>query len=154
LAAASLFTCTADLSKFLNANVSNNKVLSRESITKMSTPETFINGMGIYGLGPHIYSQNDPNSNIIGHDGSGNNAINTAARIDLNSKDGIIILETGNYNIASSIADEWLFWKAGIADYVVMQRNKSYLLTLLGIGYVVILGLFVVVIWRRRRNTY
>lgn len=154
LAAASLFTCTADLSKFLNANVSNNKVLSRESITKMSTPETFINGMGIYGLGPHIYSQNDPNSNIIGHDGSGNNAINTAARIDLNSKDGIIILETGNYNIASSIADEWLFWKAGIADYVVMQRNKSYLLTLLGIGYVVVIGLFVVVIWRRRRNTY
>lgn len=59
--------------------------------------------MGVYGLGPHLYSQNDPNSLIIGHDGSGNNAINTAARIDLKSKNGIIVLETGNHDMASSI---------------------------------------------------
>ncbi|CAA6830082.1 MAG: D-alanyl-D-alanine carboxypeptidase (EC [uncultured Aureispira sp.] len=150
LAAASLFTSTADLSKFLKANVSNNKVLSKATITTMSTPETFINGIGVYGLGPHIYSQNDPNSTIIGHDGSGNNAINTAARIDLSSKDGIIILETGNYNIASSIADEWLFWKAGIADYVVIQRNKPYLLKCLFIGYFVLIGFFVLILWRKR----
>jgi CubicO group peptidase (beta-lactamase class C family) len=151
LAAASLFTSTADLSKFLVANISSNSVLSKETIAKMSTPETFINDIGVYGLGPHLYSQNDQNSNIIGHDGSGNNAINTAARIDLKSKDGIIILETGNHNIASSIADEWIFWKAGIADYVVMQRNKSYLLTLLAIGYVFILVLSIFII-RKKDN--
>ncbi|WP_432411549.1 serine hydrolase domain-containing protein [Rasiella sp. SM2506] len=139
LAAASLNTSTSDLSKFLLANVSRNSVLSEELITKMSTPETFINKIGVYGLGPHLYSQNDENSVIIGHDGSGNNAINTAARIDLKSKSGIIILETGNHNLASSIADEWIFWKAGIGDYVVMQRNKPYVLTLLVIGYVSIL---------------
>jgi len=139
LAAASLFTSTADLFKFLEANISSNVVLSQETIMEMSTPETFINDIGVYGLGPHLYSQNDPNSNIIGHDGSGNNAINTAARIDLKSKNGIIILETGNYAIASGISDEWLFWKAGIADYVVIQRNKSYILTLLIIGYVIII---------------
>jgi CubicO group peptidase (beta-lactamase class C family) len=138
LAAASLFTSTADLSKFLIASISSNNVLSKETITEMSAPETFINNTPVYGLGPHLYSQNDQNSNVIGHDGSGNNAINTAARIDLKSKNGIIVLETGNHNIASAIADEWLFWKAGIADYVVMQRNKSYLLTLLLIGYVII----------------
>ncbi len=131
LAAASLFTTTADLSKFLRANVSSNTVLSEKTIIQMSTPETFINDIGVYGLGPHLYSQNTENSQIIGHDGSGNNAINTVARIDLKSKDGIIILETGNRNIASAMADEWIFWKAGIADYVVMQRNKSYLPSLL-----------------------
>jgi len=150
LAAASLFTSTADLSKFLEANVASNPVLSKETITAMSTPETFINEIEVYGLGPHLYSQNDPKSTIIGHDGSGNNAINTAARIDLKSKSGIIILETGNYNIASSLADEWLFWKAGIADYVVMQRNKTYLLGLLLIGYVLIIILSVFSI--RRKN--
>lgn len=150
LAAASLFTSTADLSKFLQANVASNPVLSKETITEMSAPETFINDIGVYGLGPHLYSQNDPNSTIIGHDGSGNDAINTAARIDLKSKSGIIILETGSYNMASSLADEWLFWKAGIADYVVMQRNKTYLLSLLLIGYVIIIVLAVFII--RRKN--
>ena len=152
LAAASLFTSTADLSKFLMANISNNAVLSKETITQMSKPETYINDIGVYGLGPHLYSQKDLNSKIIGHDGSGNNAINTAARIDLISKNGIIILETGNYDIASGIADEWLFWKAGIADYVVMQRNKSYLLTLLIIGYVIIIILSIVIIRRKNKQ--
>lgn len=152
LAAASLFTSTADLSKFLEANISSNPVLSKETITEMSKPETFINDIGVYGLGPHLYSQNDQNSNIIGHDGSGNNAINTAARIDLISKNGIIILETGNHNIASALSDEWIFWKAGIADYVVMQRNKSYLLTLLIIGYVIIIFLSVIIIRKKNKQ--
>ncbi len=153
LAAASLFTSIADLTKFLEANISSNTVLSKETIAKMSISETFINDIGVYGLGPHLYSQNDQNSTIIGHDGSGNNAINTAARIDLKSKNGIIILETGNYNIASGMADEWIFWKAGIADYVVMQRNKSYLLTLLIIGYVIIVILSIFIIRKQKSKT-
>jgi CubicO group peptidase (beta-lactamase class C family) len=150
LAAASLFTTTADLSKFLEANISDNPVISKETITEMSKPETSINNIGVYGLGPHLYSQNDQKSTIIGHDGSGNNAINTAARIDLKSKNGIIILETGNYDIASGIADEWIFWKAGIADYVVMQRNIPFLIKLLVLGYLVIIAFSVTLI--RKKN--
>ncbi len=149
LAAAGLLTCTEDLSKFLLANISSNPVLSKASIIEMSAPETFINDMGIYGLGPHLYSQDNPYSKIIGHDGSGNNAINSAARIDLKSKNGIIILETGSYDIASSTADEWLFWKVRIADYVVIMRNKTYLLTLLLTGYIAI-ALFSIFFLRKK----
>lgn len=152
LAAASLFTTIADLSKFLKANISSNLVLSEATIAEMSIPETFINKTPVYGLGPHLYSQNDDNSIIIGHDGSGNNAINTAARIDLKSKNGIIILETGNYTIASEISDEWIFWKAGIADYFVIQRNKSYLLTLLIIGYTIIIFSWIIIIQKNRKK--
>lgn len=144
LAAAALYSCTEDLSKFLLANVNENKVLKPETIKLMSQPETYINEIGIYGMGPHLYSQRDKNSKIIGHDGSGGRPgpiVNTAARIDLLSKNGIIVLEMGNYDIASSLADEWIFWKAGIADYVVIHRNKTYLITLLLIGYLVIIGL-------------
>ncbi|MFY0605929.1 MAG: beta-lactamase family protein [Cyclobacteriaceae bacterium] len=152
LAAASLYTSTEDLSKFLLASISNNPVLSPKTITQMTTPETFINEIGVYGLGPHLYSQNDENSNIIGHDGSGNNAINTAARIDLISKDGIIILETGNYRIASALSDEWIYWKAGIADYVVIQRNKPFLLTMLIIGYLFIAVTSIFMIRREKKR--
>ena len=45
----------------------------------------------------------------------------------------------GNRSLASSLADEWMYWKVGIADDVVMKRNKSYIFTLLIIGYLVIL---------------
>lgn len=103
-----------------------------------SKPQTYINNSPVYGLGPHLYSQNDKNSNIIGHDGSGNNTINTAARIDIKLKNGIIILETGNTSIAFYMADERIFWKAGIADYVVMTRNRSYVLIILISGYIFI----------------
>ncbi len=150
LAAASLHTCTEDLSKFLIANVSENSVLSNETILKMSKSETFINKIGVYGLGPHLYSQNDENSTIIGHDGSGNNAINTAARIDLKSKSGIIALAMGNHSIASSLSDEWIFWKVGIADYVVMMRNKSYILTLLVIGSLLIISSSIFIFRRKK----
>lgn len=137
-AAAALLTSSEDLAKFLLANVSENPVLKSTTIEEMGQPETYINKTPVYGLGPHLYSQNDQASRIIGHDGSGNDAINTAARMDLYSKNGIIILETGSFNIASTIADEWMFWKAGIADYVVMMRNKSHLLILLFTGYITI----------------
>jgi len=155
LAAASLHTSASDLSKFVLANISENSVLSEETVLEMSLPEAYINDYPVYGLGPHLYSQKEENSKIIGHDGSGNNALNTAARVDLNSKNGIIILETGNHNLASSMADEWLFWKAGIADFVVMQRNKSYLLTLLIIGYVIIgaLSIFMIRKNNKKRKT-
>lgn len=150
LAAAGLYTTTADLSKFLQAQLTDNPVLSKETVTLQSQAEAFIGNIGVYGLGPHLYSQNDQNSLIIGHDGSGNNAINTAARIDLKTGSGVIVLETGHWNIASSLADEWIFWKAGIADYVVMQRNKNYLLTLWGVGCVLQIVLFLILI--RARN--
>ncbi|MBL4664209.1 MAG: serine hydrolase [Flavobacteriaceae bacterium] len=153
LAAASLYTCTEDLSKFLLANINENKVLTQKSIAQMSESESFINGIGVYGMGPHLYSQNREDSKIIGHDGSsGSPVINTAARIDLKSKNGIIILEMGSHDIASSLADEWIFWKAGIADYVVIMRNKTYLIVLLIIGYLIIAALAIFIIRRKNKN--
>ncbi|SFT37999.1 CubicO group peptidase, beta-lactamase class C family [Algoriphagus locisalis] len=147
LAAASLFTSTADLSKFLIANLTDNPVLRRETILQMSKPETFINKIGVYGLGPHLYSQNDAQSNIIGHDGSGGTiVINTAARVNIKSNNGIIALTMGNPSVASEIADEWLFWEAGIADFVVMQRNIPFLIKLLVVGYLVILAVSISII--------
>ncbi|WP_194850653.1 serine hydrolase domain-containing protein [Nonlabens antarcticus] len=139
LAAAGLFTSVEDLSKLMQATISDNVVLSQATKDLMNAPQTYVNDVPVYGLGPDLYSQSDEDSKVIGHDGVGGvTAMNTAARIDLNSKDGIIILQMGNYYTASGIAEEWLFWKFGIADFKVIQRNKSFLLSLLIIGYLVI----------------
>jgi CubicO group peptidase (beta-lactamase class C family) len=153
LAAASLYTSAADLTKFLIANISQNNVLSLEAINQMSQPESFINNTPVYGLGPHLYSQGNEGSNVIGHDGSGGTPrVNTAARVDLVSKNGIIIMEMGSPNIASNMADEWLFEKAGIADFVVITRNMNYLISLFAIGVVVIVILAVFIIRKRKTS--
>ncbi len=47
----------------------------------------------------------------------------------------------------------WIIWKAGIADYVVMQRNKSYLLTLLIAGYLIIVLSSAFVIRKKSKYT-
>jgi len=140
LAAASLYTCSSDLSKFMLAHISDNDVLSQATIAEMIKPQTYIGETPVYASGPHLYSQNYKDSNVIGHDGNGGKTvINTAARIDLKSKNGIIILESGHHNIASVLADEWMYSKFGIADFVVMQRNIPYLLMLLLVGYIAII---------------
>ena len=57
LAAASLYTNAADLSKFMIAHVSANPVLNASTIETMMEAETFINNTPVYALGPHLYSQ-------------------------------------------------------------------------------------------------
>ena len=152
LAAASLYTTVSDLALFVNANLGQNKVLSTTSLDQMYTPHAFVNEIGIHALGPTIFARNDAGVVIYGHDGYGDPAINTAARINLETGDGIIVFETGHYDIASSISDHWIFWKTGIADFVVIMANRNWLLTLLIAGYLTILvGVYARM--RRQRST-
>lgn len=151
LAAASLYTTTSDLALFLKANISSNAVLSEESLELMYTPHAFVNTTGIHALGPTIFARSGDGVFVHGHDGSGA-AINTAARINRDTGDGIIVFETGHHNLASSLADHWIFWTTGIADFVVITSNKNRLLTILILGYVVILGGLVYLAMRRRKG--
>lgn len=153
LAAASLYTSLADLSKFLEASVSKDGLLSAKSLDLMSKPAGFRNNYGVHGLGPMIYGAHAGVARIIGHDGSsGKPVINTTARVNLDSRDGIIVMEVGNHNLASNLADEWMFAKVGIADYVVIQRNKPYLITLLIGGYIVIILLTLYTAIKKRKE--
>ncbi|MFT4605982.1 MAG: CubicO group peptidase (beta-lactamase class C family) [Rhodothermales bacterium] len=151
LAAASLNTTISDLALFVNANVAANNVLTPTSLDQMYTPHAFVNDFGIHALGPTIFARDGKGLMIHGHDGYGDPTLNTAARINRDTGDGIIVFETGHPNFASSMADHWIFWKTGIADFVVITGNKNWLLTLLLGGYGVILLL--VLLRRRRRRT-
>ncbi|MFT5143836.1 MAG: CubicO group peptidase (beta-lactamase class C family) [Rhodothermales bacterium] len=151
LAAASLNSTVSDLALFLKANTGPNAVLSAESLEAMYTAHAFIGDTGIHALGPTIFARSGDGVFIHGHDGSGGPAINTAARLNLDTGDGIIVLETGHPNIASSIADHWIFWKTGIADFVVITANKNWLLFLLLSGYATIICL-TILSGRRRKS--
>lgn len=147
LAAASLYTSIADLSLFLRANVGDNPVLSKETINMMST-----SGQWSHGLGPMIFGKNGAGDLIIGHDGNNRAAINNAARINLKTKSGILVFETGSPGFASDIANHWIFWKTGIPNNTVMISNVKMLLSLLISGYVIILVLSIYLIRKRRSS--
>jgi CubicO group peptidase (beta-lactamase class C family) len=151
-AAAGLMTSLDDLSKFvIGLMPSQATVISAEMIESMRSPQSYKNGHAFYGLGPRLYGHPLGKSRTMGHDGSGNDAINATVRMDVETSAGIIVLETGHYSIASDLADEWLFWEAGIADRVVMQRNIPFLITITLMGYVVIIAI-VIVLKRKRKN--
>ena len=146
LAAASLYTCTEDLSLFLKANFEDNKVLSQETIHEMIEF-----GHGRHGLGPMIFGRKGSGDFVIGHDGVSRAAINNAARINLKTKDAIIIFETGSWSFASELADEWVYWKTGIINTTVMYSNLTWLISLLVIGYLIILSIFFYFMRRKRK---
>lgn len=150
LAAASLFTTASDMARFVKANAGPNPVLSPETLDAMYTPQAFVGTTGIHATGPTIFARDGDGLFIHGHDGSGS-SLNTAARLDRATGDGIVVFETGHPNLASSLADHWIFWKTGIADFVVITANKSWLITLLLLGYVVIIAASVFLIRRSPR---
>ncbi|MEL6562412.1 MAG: serine hydrolase [Bacteroidota bacterium] len=154
LAAASLYSCTNDMAKFLKAHVTENAVLSKESLKEMTTSTAFRNQIGIHGLGPHLFSGSDENSQVIGHNGSNlKPQINTTARIDLIDGNGIVVMEMGNESLATVIGDEWLFQQAGIADFVVIQRNKNSLIIFFVAGLIIIIGIGVYLFRKRDRKS-
>ena len=142
LAAASLYTNVEDLTLFLKANISSNDVLDRKTLEMMNQNHV-TSGNGMHGLGPIIYGIKGHDNLVIGHDGVSLAAINNSARINVKTGDGIIILQTGNWNFASRLADEWAYWKTGIPDNTVMSSSMNSIIIILIIGYIIILALFI-----------
>jgi hypothetical protein len=109
-------------------------------------------GIDIWGLGTILYASNNAGGYIIGHDGSNEPAINTAARIDPATGDGIVVLESGSRLLATTLAGEWVFWRTGNPDFfTIAVETPSYLKTL-SIGLVAAFVLAVVLAWLTRRR--
>ena len=107
VAAASLYTTTADMTRFLQAHLAGPQgeapgrgVLLPQTLVEMRRPHASSFGADIWGLGTMLYAPNNSGGFVIGHDGNNEPAINTAARLDPSTGDGIIILETGNKLLA------------------------------------------------------
>ena len=90
---------------------------------------------------------------IVGHDGSNEPAINTAARLDPATGDGIVVLSTGNPLLATRIAGEWVFWKTGNVDSLTFASRLPTALAVFAAGSLAILLVSSLLIWRRRRKS-
>lgn len=141
LGAASLFTTTADMARFVEAQTDEDgqDVLSEETLELMRTPHASQLGADIWGLGVMLYAPNGHGGHIIGHDGNNEPAINTAARFDPATGDGIVVLETGSRLLATRLAGEWVFWKTGKVDNLMFALAIERMLLWIAGGALLIL---------------
>ena len=153
LAATSLFTSADDLALLIKAQKTpeSQSVLSGQSLELISTPHASQMGADIWGLGAMLYAPNNQGGYIIGHDGNNGPAINTVARIDPASGDGIVILSTGSEMLATELAGEWVFWKTGNIDSLMFLMSFEAMLMWMGVGSLIIIVLAIAFGWRSRK---
>lgn len=157
LAATSLYTSLADLELFFqmflkgkNNEPIGRNVLKPETLATMREPLGQSMGVNIWGLGTVLYATTDGNDFIIGHDGKSTPPINTAVRLNPETGDGIIVLETGNPALATRLASEWVFWKTGKVDTFLFPMLMDGMVRAIGIGWVVIIVVVTVFAFLRR----
>ena len=159
VAASSLYTSVSDLTRFLQAHLPGKKgepvgrgVLAPTTVAKMWQPTASLYGQPIWGLGTMLYADNRAGGFIVGHDGNNEPAINTAARLNPATGNGIVILETGKPLLATRVASEWVFWEAGRVDFLAFKLAMPGMLSWLGWGSLAIAILVPSVAWALRRR--
>jgi CubicO group peptidase (beta-lactamase class C family) len=161
LAATSLYTSLSDLETFSQLFLTGpggepvgRGVLKPATLKGMRASHWDIMGEEIYGLGCMLYIDIEKNEDIFGHDGKSTPPINTAIRINPATGDGIIVLETGNPDLATKIASDWVFLKTGKLDTLLfpMQLSKMLMIMLVGVLVIIVATIWAAK-WRTRRKT-
>ena len=142
VAAVSLYTSVSDLTRFVQANLPGENgepvgrgVLAPAIISEMWRPHASKFSQDIWGLGTSLYASNNTGGFIVGHDGNRRNPpINTTARLNPASGNGIVILETGTPILATRLAGEWVFWETGNVDFLAFTLAIPGMLRLIGLG--------------------
>jgi CubicO group peptidase (beta-lactamase class C family) len=158
--AASLYTSAADLSAFLRAQLPGPRnapagrgVLTPETLREMATPHANVLGLPVWGLGVSLHAPTAGGGFVIGHDGQNHPAINTTARIDPATGNGIIVLATGSPTLAREIGGAWTFWQTGKVglDTLVLFDAPSILIVF-AVGVIaIVFSIAAATLPRRRR---
>ncbi|MFK7864293.1 MAG: serine hydrolase domain-containing protein [Pseudohongiellaceae bacterium] len=151
-AATAFATSAADLTRFALAQFPESNVegvLNSETVESMRIPHGRTSGADIWGLGTMLYSPTPEGDFVFGHDGGNDPAINSTARINPSTNDGIVLLETGHPSIATQIGSDWVFWQTGYPDFLDTPAVISSMALPAGIGTLVIL-IFAFVLLRKK----
>ena len=163
VAASSLYTSASDLTTFIRAHLpgkpaepAGRGVLAPAAVREMWRPHASKYGEPIWGLGTMLYAGNDQDGFVVGHDGKNEPAINTAARFNPATGNGIVVLQTGRPLLATELAGEWVLWETGKVDFLAFTMALPQMLRLMGLGSLAIVvavpALFLVFNYRRRRS--
>jgi CubicO group peptidase (beta-lactamase class C family) len=157
LAATSLYTSLSDLELFFqlhlegkNKEIIGRSILKPETVKMMREPHAKSMGVDIWGLGTILFANTDNNDFIIGHDGKSTPPINTAIRLNPQTCDGIIVLETGHPVLATKLASEWVFWKTGKVDNFLFLMLIDVMVWTIGIGWAAIIAMTIIISIVRR----
>lgn len=149
-AAASLHASAADIARFLEARTegAGQGLLPPDLAAAMFAPHASQFGLPIWGLGVMLYAEAPGGGFIVGHDGMNFSAIETTARLDPATGDGIIVLATGNPGLAVTLGGEWVYWHSGRVDIRALDGIAPFVGLVLLAGWAVIIGLAGLVMWR------
>jgi len=126
-------------------------VLKPATLEAMRRHEAAKFGQSIWGLGTILYASNNAGGYVIGHDGLNRPATNTAARLNPATRDAIVVFETGNPQLASQIAGEWVFWETGNVDRLMLMMAARTMSIAIAVGCLFILvGAVAIALYRRR----
>ena len=141
----SLYTSVSDLTRFVQATYRKEwradwaRGAYASTINEMWLPHASKFSEDIWGLGTSLYASNNKGGFIVGHDGNRREPpINTAARLNPATGNGIVILETGTPILATRLAGEWVFWETGNVDLLAFAMAIPGMLRLMGLGVLVI----------------
>ena len=159
VAAASLYSSTNDLLRFLQAHCQGpggeppgRGVLSDATLRAMRTPAAQWLLVDVWGLGMAVHPNAASDDYLIGHDGGNLPAISTTARVDPGSCDGLVVLSSGSPGLAPRIGSDWVYWRTqrvGGLDFIrsVLGLARTFLT---GAGVILVAG--VVIGWVTRRR--
>jgi hypothetical protein len=71
-------------------------------------------------------------------------------RLNQATGNGIVILETGNRQLATRLAGEWVFWETGNLDFLTVKMEAGHMLKIIAAGWIAILVGALVMAWRGR----
>jgi CubicO group peptidase (beta-lactamase class C family) len=143
LGAASLFTTTHDLVKFLNAN--SNLLsgapqpvspLTAPVVRSMQKPNTTMFDIPMWGLGIVLYEFDILNGRpvVMGHDGYNFPALKTTMRVNPTTGDGVIFLSSGQPELSNEVAEAWTKWQIGRTSKLDALNGLQSAVTTWGIG--------------------
>ncbi|WP_316431700.1 serine hydrolase domain-containing protein [Leptolyngbya sp. NK1-12] len=110
-AAASLYATPQDMARFVQAYSRTNLVLKQETLKQMMQPQP--GAHQDWGLGHTLYVANGIDEYAVGHDGGNLPALGHTVRVNPATGNGIVLLISGNLELASQLGDDWVYWETG-----------------------------------------
>jgi CubicO group peptidase (beta-lactamase class C family) len=155
LAATGLHTTTSDMYRFVasqwDSDEASARILLPQTQQLMRQTHASMFGLAIWGADPMLFADNNAGGFIIGHGGQ-SPSLNTTARLNPDTGNGIVIFETGNVSLASDIATQWTLWETGKPYMYILRNALPVMFKRILIGYVIILLLAFIAGWQLRRQ--